>query len=326
MFEALLEIFEIHNLGSLQISLLSVLPELFLFLAISVLLLVGSSYSTSKRHGYPMLVKPIAWITIFALGLAFLLVINNPVPHQIIFSGALIVDNFTNFVKAVVLLSSIACLAVSLDYIKQERIHAFEYSILILFAVVGMLLLVSSYDLITLYLAIEMVSLSSYVLATFKRQSAFSTEAGLKYFILGAFSSGLLLFGSSMVYGLTGTTNFGQISQYLSGTSGDPELISTGLVIGVLFIGMALLFKATAAPFHMWAPDVYEGAPTIVSTFFAVVPKIAILGLFIRLFMFSFYDLVGFWQQLLVFSSLTSMVLAALIALKQRKLKRFFCL
>jgi len=324
MFEALLEIFEIHNLGSLQISLLSVLPELFLFLAISVLLLVGSSYSTSKRHGYPMLVKPIAWITIFALGLAFLLVINNPVPHQIIFSGDLIVDNFTNFVKAVVLLSSIACLAVSLDYIKQERIHAFEYSILILFAVVGMLLLVSSYDLITLYLAIEMVSLSSYVLATFKRQSAFSTEAGLKYFILGAFSSGLLLFGSSMVYGLTGTTNFGQISQYLSGTSGDPELISTGLVIGVLFIGMALLFKATAAPFHMWAPDVYEGAPTIVSTFFAVVPKIAILGLFIRLFMFSFYDLVGFWQQLLVFSSLTSMVLAALIALKQRKLKRFF--
>ena len=228
MFEALLEIFEIHSLGSLQISLLSVLPELFLFLAISVLLLVGSSYSTSKRHGYPMLVKPIAWITIFALGLAFLLVINNPVPHQIIFSGALIVDNFTNFVKAVVLLSSIACLAVSLDYIKQERIHAFEYSILILFAVVGMLLLVSSYDLITLYLAIEMVSLSSYVLATFKRQSAFSTEAGLKYFILGAFSSGLLLFGSSMVYGLTGTTNFGQISQYLSETSGDPELISTG--------------------------------------------------------------------------------------------------
>ena len=114
-------------------TIIYILPELFLFLAISVLLLVGSSYSTSKRHGYPMLVKPIAWITIFALGLAFLLVINNPVPHQIIFSGALIVDNFTNFVKAVVLLSSIACLAVSLDYIKQERIHAFEYSILILF-------------------------------------------------------------------------------------------------------------------------------------------------------------------------------------------------
>jgi proton-translocating NADH-quinone oxidoreductase chain N len=127
-----------------------------------------------------------------------------------------------------------------------------------------------------------------------------------------------------MVYVLTVTTNFGQISKYLTGTSGNTELISTGLVIGVLFIGMALLFKATAAPFHMWAPDVYEGAPTIVSTFFAVVPKIAILGLFIRLFMFSFYDLVGFWQQLPVFSSLTSMVLAALIALKQRKLKRFF--
>ena len=140
-----------------------------------------------------MLVKPVAWLTMFSLFLAFLLVINNPYAYNIIFSGALIIDNFSNFVKGVVLLSSIVCLAVSLDYIKNERIHAFEYSILILFAVVGMLLLVSSYDLITLYLAIEMVSLSSYVLATFKRQSAFSTEAGLKYFILGAFSSGLIV-------------------------------------------------------------------------------------------------------------------------------------
>ena len=316
--------FSDFTLTSLPMDLISVFPELFLFLAISVLLLVGSSYSTSKNHGYPMLVKPVAWLTMFALFLAFLLVINNPYSYNVIFSGALIIDNFSNFVKGVLLLSSIACLAVSLDYIKNERIHAFEYSILILFAVVGMLLLVSSYDLITLYLAIEMVSLSSYVLATFKRQSAFSTEAGLKYFILGAFSSGLLLFGSSMVYGLTGTTNFGNISAFLTLSPEEISLVSIGLVIGVLFIGMALLFKATAAPFHMWAPDVYEGAPTIVSTFFAVVPKIAILGLFLRLFMFGFYGLAIFWQQLLIICSLTSMILAALIALKQRKLKRFF--
>jgi len=316
--------FSDFTLTSLPMDLISVFPELFLFLAISVLLLVGSSYSTSKNHGYPMLVKPVAWLTMFALFLAFLLVINNPYSYNIVFSGALIIDNFSNFVKGVVLLSSIACLAVSLDYIKNERIHAFEYSILILFAVVGMLLLVSSYDLITLYLAIEMVSLSSYVLATFKRQSAFSTEAGLKYFILGAFSSGRLLFGSSMVYGLTGTTNFGNISAFLTISPDEISLVSIGLVIGVLFIGMALLFKATAAPFHMWAPDVYEGSPTIVSTFFAVVPKIAILGLFLRLFMFGFYGLAIFWQQLLIVCSLTSMILAALIALKQRKLKRFF--
>ena len=295
--------FSDFTLTSLPMDLISVFPELFLFLAISVLLLVGSSYSTSKNHGYPMLVKPVAWLTMFALFLAFLLVINNPYSYNIIFSGALIIDNFSNFVKGVLLLSSIACLAVSLDYIKNERIHAFEYSILILFAVVGMLLLVSSYDLITLYLAIEMVSLSSYVLATFKRQSAFSTEAGLKYFILGAFSSGLLLFGSSMVYGLTGTTNFGNISAFLTLSPEEISLVSIGLVIGVLFIGMALLFKATAAPFHMWAPDVYEGSPTIVSTFFAVVPKIAILGLFLRLFMFGFYGLAIFWQQLLIICS-----------------------
>ena len=192
--------FSDFTLTSLPMDLVSVFPELFLFLAISVLLLVGSSYSTSKNHGYPMLVKPVAWLTMFSLFLAFLLVINNPYAYNIVFSGALIIDNFSNFVKGVVLISSIVCLAVSLDYIKNERIHAFEYSILILFAVVGMLLLVSSYDLITLYLAIEMVSLSSYVLATFKRQSAFSTEAGLKYFILGAFFIWVIVI--RFIYGL----------------------------------------------------------------------------------------------------------------------------
>jgi NADH-quinone oxidoreductase subunit N len=192
-----------------------------------------------------------------------------------------------------------------------------------LFALTGMMALVSSYDLITMYLAIELLSLSLYVLAAFKRNSAFSTEAGLKYFILGAFSSGLLLFGSSLIYGFTGTTQFEELAKLMAGISETPHLVSTGLVVGVVFIAIALLFKASAAPFHMWAIDVYEGAPTIVSTFFAVVPKIAILGLFTRIFYFSFYDLIDSWQQIIVLCSLGSMVLAAFVALQQKKIKRF---
>jgi NADH-quinone oxidoreductase subunit N len=236
--------FSDFTLGSLPIELISIFPELFLFLAISVLLLVGASYSTSKYHGYPMLVKPVAWLTMFSLFLAFLLVVNNPYSYNVIFSGALIVDNFSNFVKGVILLSSIACLAVSLDYMKNERIHAFEYSILILFAIVGMLLLVSSYDLITLYLAIEMVSLSSYVLATFKRQSAFSTEAGLKYFVFGGLMSCFLLFGICLVYLFFGSVSFELIFSIASYNN------EQFLFIGFLFILFVLLFKVGCAPFH----------------------------------------------------------------------------
>jgi len=211
-----------------------------------------------------------------------------------------------------------------MEYMKKERLHSFEYPILILLVMVGTLLLVSSYDLISFYLSIEMISLSSYVLACFKRESAFSTEAGLKYFLLGAFSSGLLLFGTSLIYGTTGSTNFGEIALFVAGLSEFSLATSTGLITGIIFIGVALLFKLTAAPFHMWAPDVYEGAPTIVSTFFAVVPKIAILAFLLRFFVSSFYELADFWQQLIVLSSLASMIIGSLVALRQRKLKRFF--
>jgi len=310
--------------SALPLDLLGVFPELFLFVVISTLLIVGSSYSTSPSNGYPIMVRPIAWLALYSLILTLLLNLNNPINSELLFSGSLLLDDLTSFVKTVVLISSAACLAVSLDYLKKERVHAFEFSVLILFTVVGTLLLVSSYDLISFYLSIEMISLSSYVLATFKRQSAFSTESGLKYFLLGAFSSGLLLFGTALIYGITGSTNFGQISLFVAGLSDLSIAMSSGLITGVVFIGVALMFKITAAPFHMWAPDVYEGAPTIVSTFFAVVPKIAILGFLLRFFVASFYDLADFWQQLVIFSSLSSMIIASLVALRQRKLKRFF--
>lgn len=206
----------------------------------------------------------------------------------------------------------------------EDKMLDYEFSQLILLSTLGMMLLVGSGDLIMLYLAIELLSLSFYVLASIKRHSQHSTEAGLKYFLLGAFSSGLLLFGTALIYGITGSTNFGQISLFVAGLSDLSIAMSSGLITGVVFIGVALMFKITAAPFHMWAPDVYEGAPTIVSTFFAVVPKIAILGFLLRFFVASFYDLADFWQQLVIFSSLSSMIIASLVALRQRKLKRFF--
>jgi NADH-quinone oxidoreductase subunit N len=298
----------------------AVLPELFMLLSVSTILLVAVHYSTSEEHNYPVLVSNVSWLSILACFMGALLVMNNPW-EGVVFNSSLSIDSFTQTVKVVLLLSTAFCLLVSLDYLKKEKIHTFEYSLLILFAVVGSMILVSANDLISMYLAIEMSSLSLYVLAAFKRKSPFATEAGLKYFILGAFASGLLLFGSSIVYGFTGTTNFEEIARLFVGI--DFSMVPTGVIVGSFFIAAALLFKAAAAPFHVWAPDVYEGAPTSVSTFFAVVPKIAILGLLIKIFMFSFYDLIDSWQQIIIVSSGLSMVVAAFTALTQRKIKRF---
>lgn len=297
-----------------------VLPELFMLLAISTILLVGVHYSTSEEHGYPVLVNNVCWLSIFSAFWGAMLVLNSQW-EGLAFNSSLNIDGFTQSVKVVLLLAVCFCLLVSLDYIKKEQIHTFEYSLLILFSVVGSMILVSSNDLITMYLAIEMSSLCLYVLAAFKRKSPFSTEAGLKYFILGAFASGLLLFGSSLVYGFTGTTNFEEMARLFAGITSNE--IPTGVIVGAFFIGSALLFKAAAAPFHVWTPDVYEGAPTSVSAFFAVVPKIAVLGLFLKLFMFSFFDLIDSWQQVIVISSILSMAIAAFTALTQRKIKRF---
>ena len=300
-----------------------VLPELFLLLAVSTLLLIGVQYSTSEKDGYPIVVKPIAWMVSFSSLLGVLLVVNNPFNASLVFNNLLVHDPFTNLVKAVLLFSTASCIIVSFDYIKIKKVHAFEFTLLMLFSIVGSMVIVSSYDLLTMYLGIEMSSLCLYALAAFTRRSAFSTEAGLKYFILGAFASGILLFGISLVYGLTGTTNFEDLAKILVGVYEADMVVPNGLTIGVIFIACALLFKATAAPFHMWAPDVYEGAPTVVSTFFAVVPKIAILGLFVRLFMYSFHDLMDSWQQVILISAALSMVVAAFTALTQRKIKRF---
>ena len=194
-----------------------ILPELFILLSVSTLLLVGVQYSTSEKHGYPVVVKPVAWMAAFTSFLGVLLVINNPFESQLLFNNLLVHDPFTNLVKAILLMTTASCLLVSFEYIKIKKVHAFEFSLLMLFSIVGSMIVVSSYDLLTLYLGIEMSSLCLYALAAFTRRSAFSTEAGLKYFILGAFASGILLFGMSLIYGLTGTTNFEDLAKILVG-------------------------------------------------------------------------------------------------------------
>jgi NADH-quinone oxidoreductase subunit N len=242
---------------------------------------------------------------------------------MIIFNNLLIVDSFTIFVKAIILLSSMLCILISLNYIQYNKINTFEYTLLILISVLGMLLLVSSYDLLSLYLGVELMSLSFYILAAYKRNSEFSGEAGLKYFILGAFSSGLLLFGSSMLYGFTGMTNFEDIAKLLVGLGAMTDTVSyNGIIIGILFISVALLFKVAAAPFHMWSPDVYEGSPTPITAFFSTVPKVALLGLFIRLYYYTFFDFITLWQELFITCAIVSMIWGSVAALAQRRIKR----
>ena len=269
--------------------LIVVLPELFITTAIIFLLSYGVIYSTSSTYNYPILSVNVSWLSFFVLFIAFFLCIGNFLSSMVIFNNLLIVDPFTTFTKAIILLSSMMCILMSLNYMEYNKINTFEYTLLVLLSVLGMLLLVSSYDLLSLYLGVELMSLSFYILAAYKRNSEFSGEAGLKYFILGAFSSGLLLFGSSMLYGFTGMTNFEDIAKLLVGLGAISDTISySGIVIGILFISIALLFKVAAAPFHMWSPDVYEGAPTPVTAFFSSVPKVALLALYIRLYFYTF--------------------------------------
>jgi NADH-quinone oxidoreductase subunit N len=309
-------------LSTFEKTLPGLFPELFLFLSLSVVLIFGA-FATEKGSNskFPVIIaRPIAQVRVLILFLTRLLVLESPFENQSLFHNRLILNPFTQFSKFIILVGGGLLIWIGLDYIKKEKINAFEYIILILFACLGIILLVAAQDLIVLYLAIEMQSLSLYALAAFKRDSAFSTEAGLKYFILGAFSSGLLLFGSSLIYGFTGTTNLEEISIFFTGIN----RFSPGICLGLLCIIAALLFKLSAAPFHSWAPDVYEGAPTSVTRFFAILPKFAVLSLCCRLFFFAFYDLINIWQPMLLICALFSIVIAAFSALYQRKLKRFF--
>ncbi len=233
------------------------------------------------------------------------------------FNGAFINDGFARFTKVVVLFSAAIVLLMSQQYLKRNALLKFEFPILISLAVVGMMMMISAGDLMSLYMGLELQSLALYVIAAFRRDSVRSTEAGLKYFVLGALSSGLLLYGASLIYGYAGTTSFAGITAAIGG-----EKLAPGLLIGMVFLITGFAFKVSAVPFHMWAPDVYEGSPTPVTAFFATAPKAAALALFARVMFDAFGGVTGEWGQIVALLSLLSMFLGAIAAIGQTNIKR----
>ncbi len=285
-------------------------------LAVEVLLAVGAmallmfGVFTGERSA-----PTITGIAVALLGAAVLMlvVMNN---NGTTFDGAFILDPFARFMKILTLIGSGVAITMSVGYARAEKFERFEYPILIVLATLGMLMMISANDMISLYLGLELQSLALYVVAAIHRDSVRSTEAGLKYFVLGALASGILLYGISLVYGFTGQTGFEAISTALG------EGRSTGLVIGLVFVLAGLAFKISAVPFHMWTPDVYEGAPTPVTAFFAAAPKLAAMGLLIRVVIGAFEPVTADWQQVIAFVAIASMVLGAFAAIGQTNIKR----
>lgn len=268
-----------------------------------------------------ILTNIIATLSILSLILVSLLILNNLNINFIIFQSLIIQDTFSNNIKLILLFFSIIFFFLSIDYVKKELLISYEYFLIILLALLGLIMLISSYDLISMYLAIELQSLCLYILATLKQYSNFSTEAGIKYFILGAFSSGILLFGCTILYGFTGVTDFYNLEILFQNNLLDYNLLNN-VFIGILFILIGLLFKMAAAPFHMWSPDVYEGSPTIVTAFFAIIPKLALLALILR-FSFKFLNQNLFYlNYFLFFCTFLSLVIGTLGAIYQVKIKR----
>jgi NADH-quinone oxidoreductase subunit N len=284
-------------------------PELIIAIGAMVLLMVGV-YSSERSYG---IVNALAVLLLIVAGGWMLL---WPADGQA-FGGAFVSDPFARFMKLLTLLGSALTLVMSTGFAREQKFDKFEYPVLVLLATLGMLLMISANDMIALYLGLELQSLALYVVAAINRDNLRSTEAGLKYFVLGALSSGMLLYGVSLVYGYTGNTGFEQIATALGG--GERQL---GLVFGLVFVLAGLSFKISAVPFHMWTPDVYEGAPTPVTAFFAAAPKLAAMALLVRVVMGAFEPLAVDWQQIIVFISIASMVLGSFAAIGQRNIKR----
>ncbi len=284
------------------------LPELVLGLGAMALLMVGV-YAGERA------VRFVDGASIALLLLAGLIVLALPTGKLVTFSDSFVVDGFARFLKILAILGSAAAIAMSIDYAKHEGPQRFEHSVLVVLSTLGMLMLISAADLIALYLGLELMSLPLYVVAASQRSSLRSTEAGLKYFVLGALSSGMLLYGASLVYGFTGTVNFAGIAQ--SAAAAGP-----GLIFGLVFLFAGFCFKVSAVPFHMWTPDVYEGAPTPVTAFFAAAPKVAGMAMFVRAAVAAFPGITAQWREILVFVSIASMLLGAFAAIGQRNFKR----
>jgi NADH-quinone oxidoreductase subunit N len=286
------------------------MPELLLAVAGMVLLLAGTFVAGERARLF-------SWAAVLVLAVAIALVAAGAWTRTLGFGGLFVVDPFARFMKLLVLLGSALAIVLSLGFVEREQMDRYEFPVLLVFATLGMMLMISANDLISLYLGLEMQSLALYVVAAFRRDTVRSTEAGLKYFVLGALSSGMLLYGASLVYGFAGTTGFDQLALVLKGDG-----LSTGVVVGLVFVAAGLAFKISAVPFHMWTPDVYEGAPTPVTAFFAAAPKIAAVALTVRVMVGPFGGLVVQWQQIVFAISIASMLLGAFAAINQSNIKR----
>ncbi len=260
----------------------------------------------------------LTWVCVLILGLAGLTLFDDPAGTQIAFDGLYIADGFSAFLKVLILAAAAASMLLALPYLSDAKTGRFEYPVLLMLATLGMCMMVSANDMLSLYVGLELTSLASYVLAAFHRGESRSSEAGLKYFVLGALASGILLYGITLVYGFSGFTEFGGISEVLA----NQPARSLGVLIGLVFILSGLAFKISAVPFHMWTPDVYEGAPTPVAAFFSAAPKAAALGLMVRVLVQAFGPMAVDWQQIVIFLSISSMGLGAVGAIGQTNVKR----
>ena len=283
------------------------IPEIFLSISIFSLLIIG----VFLKNSFEIIYKSSMFV-IFSLLLIIFTSNNDSVKF---FNASFSNDNFSLYSKILISVSTLFILLITKKYIIDIKTNKFEYPVLILLSVLGMFIMVSSNDLIVFYLGLELQSLSLYVLASIDRDNLRSTEAGIKYFVLSALSSGLLLYGCSLIYGFTGSTNFEQIA--IASTD-----FNLGIIFGMVFILVGLAFKISAVPFHMWTPDVYQGAPTSVTSFFSVVPKIAGIAIFIKFMYLPFREILGEWQYILVFMSIASMILGAVAAIGQTNIKR----
>ena len=283
------------------------LPEIFLTLSIFSILMLG----VFLKNSFNIVFNLSSIIIIITIAIIF----NRPSIEEKIFLDSFARDSFSNFFKILILLSSLFVLNTSKNYIIDKKLDKFEYPIIILLSILGMFFMVSSNDIILFYLGLELQSLSLYILASIDRDNLKSSEAGIKYFILSALSSGLLLYGCSLLYGFTGSTNFNLIASELNKDN-------TGAVFAMVFILVGLAFKVSAVPFHMWTPDVYEGAPTSITSYFAVVPKVAGLAVLIKFMFIPFSNILTEWQTIIIFISIASMILGAIAAIGQKNIKR----
>jgi NADH-quinone oxidoreductase subunit N len=290
--------------------LMPLLPEIILACGAMIVLMggvIGGERSAPSVNG---------WCIGVLILVGYALVAWVPAGRFVLFGGSFVVDDFSRYLKLLTLIGSAGALMLSLDYLNAENQQKFEYGVLVLLSTLGMLMLISAADLVALYLGLELMSLPLYVIAASNRENVRSTEAGLKYFVLGALSSGMLLYGASLIYGFTGTIEFTGIAK----AAGQGPNI--GLIFGLVFLFVGFCFKISAVPFHMWTPDVYEGAPTPVTAFFAAAPKVAGIAIFVRATVVAFPGITHEWQQIVVFVSIASMALGAFAAIGQRNIKR----